>query len=176
MPNNTKNSFEPRIGIVQLVFGIIYAFVTGIAIVLAYYVWDTSVQAGTPQQPWMQYFFIVLFAVMAAKSFFMYARIKILLNNGIHTVGTVDSIEPVRGITIVRGRIDVKDYGEIEIESRYAGESVAHELKHFLEDEHTSKLPALVVQGKSPRGMFVIKTYAGHLDQNSLNSLKVNQK
>ena len=35
--NNRKaQTFEPRVGIAQLVFGLIYAFITGIAVVLAF--------------------------------------------------------------------------------------------------------------------------------------------
>ena len=57
MPNLTnadyrKNSFEPRIAIVQLIFGIIYAFVTGVGVILAFKVYE-----ATNEQPYMQYFF-----------------------------------------------------------------------------------------------------------------------
>ena len=53
-----KNSFEPRIAIVQLIFGIIYSFVTGVGIILAF-----EVLTKTGQQPYLQYFFVVLLYV-----------------------------------------------------------------------------------------------------------------
>ncbi len=172
--NRRAQSFEPRIGVAQLVFGLIYAFITGIAVVLAFKVYEAS--GG--QQPWMQYFFILLFAVMAIKSFFIYAHSKILYSTGIHTVATVEDIDPNHGITIIRGAIKLDDGRELSIESRFAGESVAHEIRHFLDEQKTKKLPALVVdsKGKRPRGMFVIHTYAGHLDEEYKNQLIVDKK
>ncbi|MBO5565665.1 MAG: hypothetical protein J5934_00395 [Succinivibrio sp.] len=167
-------SFEPRVGTAQLIFGIIYAFVTGIAVMIGYYVWKEN-----PEQiPWMQIFFIALFGIMSTKSFFLYSHSKILLMNGVHTVGDVCDIEYVRGITYVRGYVNVEGVGEMAIENRYAGEGVMHDLKHFLEKENTKKLPCLVVgkDSKRPRAMFLIKTYAGKLDPEYINSLKVNKK
>ncbi|MDO5351828.1 MAG: hypothetical protein Q4E81_03255 [Succinatimonas sp.] len=172
--NRRAQSFEPRVGVAQLIFGLIYAFITGIAIVLAFKVYEAS--GG--QQPWLQYFFVILFAIMAVKSFFIYAHTKILYSTGMHTVGVVESIDPNHGITIVRGSIKLDDGRELSIESRFAGESVAHEIRHFLDEQKTKKLPALVVdiKGKRPRGMFVIHTYAGHLDEEYKNQLIVDKK
>ena len=172
--NSKAQTFEPRVGIAQLVFGLIYAFITGIAVVLAFKVYEAS--GG--QQPYLQYLFVVLFAIMAGKSFYIYARTKILYSTGTHTTGTVESIEPSHGITLVKGCIKLKDGRELYIESRYAGESVAHEIRHFLDEQKTKKLPALVVEenGKHPRGMFVIHTYAGHLDNEYKNQLIVDKK
>ena len=58
-----KNSFEPRIAVVQLVFGIIYSFVTGVGIILIFKV----LEAG--EKPYMQIFFAILFGILALKSF-----------------------------------------------------------------------------------------------------------
>ena len=85
MPNLTnadyrKNSFEPRIAIVQLIFGIIYAFVTGVGVILAFKVYE-----ATNEQPYMQYFFVVLFGVLACKSFWIFANTRIAQNTGVHT-------------------------------------------------------------------------------------------
>ena len=115
---------------------------------------------------------------MAVKSFFIYAHTKILYSTGTHTVGVVESIEPSHGITIVKGSIKLDDGRILSIESRFAGESVAHEIRHFLDEQKTKKLPALVVdiKGKRPRGMFVIHTYAGHLDEEYKNQLIVDKK
>ncbi len=172
--NNRKaTSFEPRVGIAQLVFGLVYAFVTGVAIIIAFRVLE-----ATGEQPYLQYVFVLLFSCLTIKSFFIYARTKILYNNGVHTVATVESIEAVRGITTVKGFIKLKKGGELLIESRFAGEQVSFELKRFLQEQKTKNLPALVVDenGPHPRGMFVIKTYAGHLDENYKNQLIVDKK
>ncbi len=171
-----NNSFEPRLGTAQLVFGIIYAFISGIGLVLAIY---TFIASGH-QHPWTQYFFVLLFGILAAKSFFIYARMRILFVNGVHTVAKVSSITAEKGLTIVQGTVKAPDtHEEFEIESRYAGMNVARELERFLDEQHTKNLPALVVgsRGKSsPRGMFLIKTHAGHLDQSQINSLKTDRK
>ena len=167
-----KNSFEPRIAIVQLIFGVIYAFVTAIGIYLA-----VKVYTVTGQQPFIQYFFVLLFAVLAGKSFFIFANTRIAQNTGVHTTATVENIVPTHGITIVEGLLHLEDNTTLPIESRFAGESVAHELKRFLEDNNTKKLPALLVNkdSKHPRGQFLIRTRAGHLDQHYINSLKTSK-
>lgn len=168
-----RNSFEPRLGTAQLVFGIIYGFIAGIGLVLAIYTWINSGH----QHPWTQYFFVVLFLVLATKSFVIFARTRILYSTGRHVAGRVDSITAQKGLTVVTGYVPVNDTEEIMIESRYAGMSVAKELERFLTEQHTRKLPALVVGGgkQSPRGMFLIKTHAGHLDPQYLNSLKTDK-
>ncbi len=175
--NPRATSFEPRVGIAQMVFGIIYAFLTGIFCVLAYKVWQADLERGVNEIPALQIVFVALFGFLAAKSFFIYARIRVLYETGEHTVGRVESIVPQRGITIVTGTIDINDRECITVESRFAGEAVAHELQRFLDDHKTKYLPALVVdkKGKHPRGMFVVKTYAGHLDKDCVNQLKTNR-
>ena len=163
-----KNSFEPRIAIVQLIFGIIYAFVTAIGIYLAFRVYE-----ATQQQPWLQYFFVLLFAVLAGKSFYIYATTRIAQNTGVYVTAKVENIVPTHGITIVEGLLNMPDNTTLPIESRFAGETVAHELKRFLDEHNTKKLPALLVNkdSKHPRGQFLVKTRAGHLDPEYLNSL-----
>lgn len=169
------NSFEPRFGIAQLVFGIIYAFIAGIGLVLAIYTFSVS----NYEHPWTQYFFVLLFSVLAVKSFFMYAKTRILYIKGQHTVAKVTSITAEKGLTIVQGHIssDLKDDPQFDFESRYAGMSVARELERFLDEQHSSFLPALLVGPKDHRrAMFLIKTHAGHLDKNYINSLKTDRK
>ena len=167
-----KNSFEPRIAIVQLIFGIIYSFVTGVGIILAF-----EVLTKTGQQPYLQYFFVVLFAILAGKRFYIYATTKIAHKTGVYTTATVDNIVPTHGITIIEGMLNLPDNTTLPIESRFAGEQVAHELKRFLQDNNTKKLPALLVNKDTnrPKGQFLVKTRAGHLDADYLNSLKVNK-
>ena len=166
-----KNSFEPRIAMVQLVFGTIYGFVTGIGIILAFRVLE-----ATGQQPWLQYFFVILFGVLAGKSFLIFARTRVAQNTGVHVKASVDNIVPTHGITIIEGMLHMPDGTTLPIESRFAGENVAHELKRFLEEQHTKKLPALLVNKdtKHPRGQFLVKTKAGHLDPDCINFLKLN--
>ena len=53
-----RNSFEPRIAVVQLIFGVIYAFVTVIGVYLAFKV----TQAGG--NAILQYFFVLLFELL----------------------------------------------------------------------------------------------------------------
>ncbi|MGN0903327.1 MAG: hypothetical protein ACI4M9_08570, partial [Succinivibrio sp.] len=155
-----KNSFEPRIAIVQLVFGIIYAFVTGVGVILAFKVLEAS-----GQQPWLQYFFVVLFGILAAKSFYIFASTKIAQNTGVYTTATVDKITPTHGITIIEGQMDLKDGTTLPIESRFAGESVGHELQRLMTENKVKALPALLVNQNTrrPKGQFLVKTRAGHL-------------
>ncbi len=164
-----RNSFEPRIAIVQLIFGIIYAFVTGVGVILA-----MRVLEQTHEQPWLQYFFVVLFGVLAGKSFWIFAMTRIAQNTGIQTIARVENIVPTHGITIIEGMLVMPDETTLPIESRFAGESVAHELKRFLDENKTKKLPALLVNkdSKHPRGQFLVRTRAGHLDPDYMNSLK----
>lgn len=169
-----RNSFEPRLGTAQLVFGIIYGFIAGIGLVLAIYTWINSGH----QHPWTQYFFVLLFGVLAAKSFLIFARTRILYSTGRHVAGRVENITAQKGLTVVTGYVPVNDKEELLIESRFAGMAVARELERFLTEQHTRSLPALVVGDAkvSPRGMFLIKTHAGHLDPEYLNSLKTDKK
>ena len=118
MPNLTnadyrKNFFEPRIAIVQLIFGITYAFVTGVGVILAFKVYE-----ATNDQPYMQYFFVVLFGVLACKSFWIFANTRIAQNTGVHTSATVENIAPTHGITIVEGMLHMPDNTTLPIESR----------------------------------------------------------
>ena len=165
-----KNSFEPRVGIVQLIFGIIYCFVTMAGIILYFKV----IELG--DRGYMQLFFVVLFAILAFKSFLIFSRNAISKKNGIKVTATVDNVTPTHGITIVEGMLNMPDGTTLPIESRFAGESVGHELKRFLEDNKTKKLPALLVNkdSKHPRGQFLVKVKLGHLDQSQLNSMKTN--
>ena len=165
-------SFEPRIGTAQFVFGIVYSLITLTALAMALYEYT---QGNT--EPYMQYFMALVFAIMAGKSFYIHKRVKNLLKNGQQTVGTLISCEPVRGITILRASVDVKDFGLIEIESRLAGETVAHEIKRYLNDNATDKVPVLVVGDKKhPKGMIMIRTHAGHLDLESIKTKESNKE
>ncbi|MCR5536904.1 MAG: hypothetical protein K6F05_05775 [Succinivibrio sp.] len=167
MPANAlKNTFEPRVGTAQLIFGVIYALVTAIAAVLAYHVYT-----ATGRQPLTQYFFMALFAIMTAKSFYLYAHTKRLVEHGEHTTGMVDEVVFVRGITYVRGRIRLSEDLELPIENRLAGEQICHELKHYLQTLPQPELPGLIVdRSRHPRGMFLIKTLQGHLDVDFLTA------
>lgn len=164
MAFGSNQTFEPRVGTAQLVFGIIYVLITLIALVLALYVKQTE-----GSDPWLHYFMAALFGIMAIKSFIIHARIKKLLQNGVYYEAQVDSCEPVRGITIIKGVCDVKDYGLIHIESRLVGESVAHEINRYMQEHKQNTLPALVVGIESgrPRGMFTVKGLHGHLIEDS---------
>ena len=92
-------------------------------------------------------------------------------------VARVENIVPTHGITIVEGMLVMPDETTLPIESRFAGESVAHELKRFLDENKTKKLPALLVNKdtKHPKGQFLVKTRAGHLDPEYMNSLKTSK-
>lgn len=159
MAFSTQQSFEPRIGTAQTIFGVIYVFITLIALVMAFY----ARQDG--DNGYLQICMAVLFAIMAGKSFFIAARVKRLLREGVYFEAQVDSCEMVRGITVIKGVCDVPNYGLIHIESRLVGENVGRELKAFMADHKQFKLPALVVGANSryPRGMFTVRGDHGHL-------------
>ena len=159
-----SHSFEPRVGTAQFVFGIIYTLIVATALILAAYAYSQG-----NKEPYMHYFMAAVFAIMAVKSFYLYKKVKNLMKNGVHTVGTLTSCEPVRGITILKAVVDVKDYGPIDIETRLAGETVAHEIKRYLNKHHTDQVPVMVVgNSKRPRGMIMIRTKAGRLDPQSI--------
>lgn len=159
MAFSTNQSFEPRIGTAQMIFGVIYTFITLIALCLAFY------ERQDGGDGYLQLCMAVLFAIMAGKSFFISARVKRLLREGVYFEAQVDSCEPVRGITVIKGVCDIPNYGLIHIESRLVGENIGRELKAFMADHKQHKLPALVVgaNGKYPRGMFTVKGLHGHL-------------
>lgn len=159
MAFSTNQSFEPRIGTAQMIFGVIYTFITLIALCLAFY------ERQDGGDGYLQLCMAVLFAIMAGKSFFISARVKRLLREGVYFEAQVDSCEPVRGITVIKGVCDIPNYGLIHIESRLVGENIGRELKAFMADHKHNKLPALVVgaDGKYPRGMFTVKGLHGHL-------------
>lgn len=158
-----SQSFDPRIGTMQKIFAVIYILVTLVALSLAFYVRSEG------QDGYLQFFMAALFAIMAIKSIFIASRVKNLLTNGKYFNAKVDSVEPVRGITVIKGVVDIPEFGLIYIESRLAGETPAHELKRYLEEHKQDHLPALVVavNTKHPRGMFTIKSKNGHLDEES---------
>lgn len=158
-----SQSFDPRIGTMQKIFAVIYVLITLVALSLAFYVRSEG------QDGYLQFFMAALFAIMAIKSFYIANRVKNLLTNGKYFSAKVDSVEPVRGITVIKGVVDIPDYGLIYIESRLAGETPARELKRYLEEHKQDHLPALVVAAntKHPRGMFTIKCKNGHLDKSS---------
>lgn len=160
----SSQSFEPRVGTAQFVFGVIYVLITLIALSLAFYVRSTG------QNGYLQMFMAVLFAIMAVKSFYIARRIKSLLSNGSYCEAEVDSCEPVRGITVIKGVIDVPEFGLIHIESRLVGEAPAHEIKRYMQEHNQNKLPALIVGASTnrPRGMFTVKCKNGHLVEESL--------
>ena len=142
-----------------MIFGVIYTFITLIALCLAFY------ERQDGGDGYLQLCMAVLFAIMAGKSFFISARVKRLLREGVYFEAQVDSCEPVRGITVIKGVCDIPNYGLIHIESRLVGENIGRELKAFMADHKQNKLPALVVgaDGKYPRGMFTVKGLHGHL-------------
>lgn len=165
MSFGSSQSFEPRVGTAQLIFGIIYCFITLIALSMAFYAAQTS-----NETPGLQYFMAALFAVMAAKSFVIWHKVKKLVAEGVYYEAKVDSCEPVRGLTVIKGTCDVRDFGLIYIESRLVGESVAHEINRYMQEHKQDILPALVVdeKGRRPRGMFTVKCKAGHLIEESM--------
>lgn len=156
-------SFDPRIGTMQKIFGVIYVLITLVAISLAFYVRSIG------QDGYLQFFMAALFGIMALKSFYISNRVKNLLKNGVYFKAKVDSVEAVRGITVIKGIVEIPDFGPIYIESRLAGETPARELQRYLDERKQEFLPALVVgaQGKHPRGMFTINCKNGHLDESS---------
>lgn len=163
--NYKSNSFEPRVGTMQMIFAIIYLLITLIALSLAFY---TKAQ-DLSKEPYFQYFMAILFFILALKSFFIATRIKNLIKNGQKAIATVTNVECKRGITSVFAKVKVANGDEIEIESRYAGEAFAKELQNYLNAEKTDKVPALIVgSANKPRAMLCIKSAYGHLDKNSL--------
>lgn len=160
-----NQSFEPRVGTAQLIFGVIYTIITLIALCLAYYV---TLEGRTP---YLHLFMALLFAIMALKSFIICKRVKTLMANGQYAEAEVSSVEPVRGITVLKGTCALPNGDSIEIESRLVGETAAKELKAYLAEQKQNKLPALVVgvDGPRPRGMFTVKCLHGHLIEASAN-------
>ena len=159
------HSFEPRVGTAQFVFGILYTLIALSALMLAL----AALKSGN--DPKIQYFMLTLFLILAIKSFFIFFRVKKMLREGVRVNATFSACEAVRGITIVKATYDVKGYGPIEIQTRLAGESVSHEIKRYLENK-PKLVPALIVgaNGKHPRGMILIRTVAGHLDENTIKT------
>ena len=117
-----NQSFEPRVGTAQLIFGVIYTIITLIALCLAYYV---TLEGRTP---YLHLFMALLFAIMALKSFIIYKRVKTLMANGQYAEAEVSSVEPVRGITVIKGTCALPNGDSIEIESRLVGETAAPSL------------------------------------------------
>ena len=159
MAFTSSQSFEPRVGTAQLIFGVIYSLITLIALSLAFYVVSDGGEAT------LHYFMAALFAIMAIKSFIIYKRFDSLIRTGVYYEAEVTSCEPIRGITVIRGTCDVPNYGEITIEARLVGEHVSTEIKAYLAEHKQHKLPALLVgvNTKRPRGMFTVKSRNGHL-------------
>ena len=159
MAFTSSQSFEPRVGTAQLIFGVIYSLITLIALSLAFYVVSDGGEAT------LHYFMAALFAIMAIKSFIIYKRVDSLIRTGVYYEAEVTSCEPIRGITVIRGTCDVPNYGEITIEARLVGEHVSTEIKAYLAEHKQHKLPALLVgvNTKRPRGMFTVKSRNGHL-------------
>lgn len=160
-----RQSFEPRYGIAQLVFGVIYAFVAASGAVMSWYILQ-----NTGNHPLMQYFFTVLFGILAAKSFYIFFHSRKLRATAENTCATVEEITGSHGITIVRGSIELNEKVSLLFESKYAGEILARELNRFLKQQKITLLPALLVDknGRQPKGMFLITTSAGHLEQDVL--------
>lgn len=166
-----SHSFEPRVGKVQKIFGICYLILALTGVALALYAQSMG------SEPYLQYFMTVLFIVMAGKSFYIAHRVSNLIKNGVPVTAEITDITPVRGITIIRASIDVKNYGVISIEHRLAGMKVAEELNTYLA-ENGSTVPALLVGAdtKHPRGMLTLRTVSGHLDRDSVSLLKTATK
>ena len=91
-----------------------------------------------------------------------------MLKYGTRVTARLVSCEGVRGITIMKAVYDVEGYGPIEIQTRLAGETASHEIKRYLKADWL--LPALIVdaKGKHPRGMILVRTIGGHLDEKTI--------
>ncbi len=162
----TRNhSFEPRVGKAQLVFGICYGLITLIALVLALYV---MIERG--EKPYMQWFMAFLFGLLTLKSLYLHRRVKKLIAQGSRAEAELLSCEGVRGITIIRARVEVPGYGPIEFEQRLAGMRVADEIRRFLDEQQQHTLPCLIIGGQSrhPRAMLTVETEHGHLKPESI--------
>lgn len=158
-----SHSFEPRVGKAQKVFGIVYSAVAVIAVVLALY----ALSRG--QDPYLQYFMVIVFVIMAAKSFFLASRIDKLVKNGADAVGVITEVTARRGITIVKAEIEVPDYGTISIEQRLAGMQAAADLNSYIDDNGPKVKAKIIGPGTShPRGMLMLRTINGRLDRNSV--------
>ncbi len=159
-----NHSFEPRVGKAQLFFGICYALIVIISLVLALYV-KTSLN----QEPYMQYFMAALFTLLAAKSFYLYKKVKTLIATGTRAEAEFLSCQSVRGITVVRARVEIPDYGPIEFEQRLAGVHLADEINRYLKEQQQTKLPCLIIAGgRHPRAMLTIATDHGRLKPESI--------
>ncbi len=166
MSNN--QSFEPRVAIMQNIFGVIYTLIMLIALSLALFTKAQNLKLNIDEEPYFQYVMAIIFFIMAAKSFFIAARVKNLIKNGTKTQASVLEIEAVRGITIVRAKVDYNNQ-DIIIESRFAGEKIAQELKDYLKEHNTDIVPALIVgKNNKVRGMLTIKSSYGRLVKESL--------
>ncbi len=158
-----SHSFEPRVGKAQKVFGIVYSAVALIAIMLALH----ALSSG--KDPYLQYFMVIVFVIMAAKSFFLAARIDKLVKNGVDAQAVITEVSAVRGITIVKAEIQVPDYGTITIEQRLAGMHAAADLNSYIDDNGPKVRAKIIGQGSShPRGMLMLRTINGRLDRNSI--------
>lgn len=168
--NYSSTTFDPRIATAQAVFGVIYVLITLVALSLAFYARAQALEAGADgEQPWIQYFMALLFALLAVKSFCIVRRTLSLLRHGRRMPATVLACEASRGISTIRAQAELADGHAIIFETRYAGEAVARELTEHLERTHSDAVPALIVgEGRLSRGMVAIRSDHGHLDPHSL--------
>ena len=77
---------------------------------------------------------------------------------------------PQRDLANDGARTFDSDAGREEQTAPPAGEeTVAHEIKRYLNEHHTDQVPVMVVgNSKRPRGMIMIRTKAGRLDPQSI--------
>ena len=160
-----NHTFEPRAGKAQLFFAICYSLIVLISALMAIYV-----KVELNGQPYMQYFMAALFALLAFKSFYLYKRSKTLIAQGVRSTAELLSCESVRGITIVRARVDIPDYGPVEVEQRLAGVRLADDINAFLKEHHQRELPCIIIAGSTrhPRAMLTVATDHGVLKPESI--------
>lgn len=164
----SSNSFDPRIITMQLVFGIIYAFLTLIMIVMGFSVDGTAGQAS----PAFFFIFALIFAFMTAKCVLIIRHYKNLMKNGVKTEAQLISCEAIRGITYLRAKVKLENTDEFEIETRLAGTTISHEITHYMQEHDIKTVPVLVVaqNTRRPRGLILIKGKQGHLDTSSFSN------
>ncbi len=136
-------SFDPRIGTMQKIFGVIYVLITLVAISLAFYVRSIG------QDGYLQFFMAALFGIMALKSFYISNRVKNLLKNGVYFKAKVDSVEAVRGITVINFMAAL--FGIMALKSFYISNRVKNLLKNGV------YFKAKVDSVEAVRGITVIK-------------------
>lgn len=155
------HSFDPRVGLAQLIFAVAYLIITFLSSLFCIYMF---IQTNKP--PYVQLFIGLLFLILAIKSFILYKKYNSLKGKGIKQLAELILAEGSRGISTIRVKVDIEGYGSINVQNKYAGENIANELNNYVKANNNNKIPVIVIgqDSKFPRAMIDLKIKNGHID------------